>query len=198
MLTRNTAICRFFPKCVAKGSRFTFGGLGADPCSRDPAFGVRNRSQQFATVRNCPQPFACGRRGRKVAVPMGKAAITWLFWRVRSCGHVVLRGRRGTWWHSNMFQDVSKIVLCGRLLLHFQKMCCIFRASAALWTPPMSFCVAGAALWTCRVAVFLRIALSTLREVVTRCKFRGRRGSWWHVMKIDGCLARKIDFAVGP
>ena len=42
-----------------------------------------------------------------------------------------------------------------------------------LWRPPMSFCVAGAALWTCRVACFLRIALSALRAVVTRCKFRG-------------------------
>ena len=31
-----------FPECVAKGSRFTFGGLGVDTCSRDPAFGVRN------------------------------------------------------------------------------------------------------------------------------------------------------------
>ena len=31
----------------------------------------------------------------------------------------------------------------------------------------MSFCVAGAALSTCRVAYFLRIALSRLREVVT-------------------------------
>ena len=30
-------------ECVAKGSRFTFGGLGVDTCSRDPAFGVRNR-----------------------------------------------------------------------------------------------------------------------------------------------------------
>ena len=32
-----------FPECVANGSRFTFGGLGVDTCSRDPAFGVRNR-----------------------------------------------------------------------------------------------------------------------------------------------------------
>ena len=75
---------------------------------------VRNRSQPFATVRNRPQPSVCGRRGLKVAVPMGKVAKTWLFWRVRRCGHVVLRGRRGTSWHSNMFHDVSKVVLCGR------------------------------------------------------------------------------------
>ena len=30
--------------------------------------------------------------------------------------------------------------------IHFQKMRCIFVAGAALWTPPLSFCVAGAAL----------------------------------------------------
>ena len=65
-----------FPECVAKGSCFTFGGLGVDPCSRDPAFGVRNRLQPFATVCNRLQQFACGRRGRKVAVPMGKVAKT--------------------------------------------------------------------------------------------------------------------------
>ena len=75
-----------FPECVAKGSRFTFGVLGVDTCSRDPASGVRNRSQ----------PSAHDRRGRKVAVPVGKATKTCLSLRVRRCGHVVLRGRRGT------------------------------------------------------------------------------------------------------
>ena len=58
----------------------------------------------------------------------------------------------------------------------FQRCIAFFVAGAALWTPPMSFCVAGAALSTSRAACFLRIALSALREVVTRCKFRGRRG----------------------
>ena len=42
---------------------------------------------------------------------------------------------------------------------------------------------------------FLRIALSALREVVTRCKFRGGRGILWRVMKIDGGLARNVDFS---
>ena len=41
--------------------------MGFDPCSRDPASGVRNRPQPLATsVR--------GRSGSKVAVPMGKVA----------------------------------------------------------------------------------------------------------------------------
>ena len=32
--------------------------------------------------------------------------------------------------------------------------------------------------------------------MVTRCKFRGRRGIFSHVLKIDGSLARNIDFEV--
>ena len=32
--------------------------------------------------------------------------------------------------------------------------------------------------------------------MATRCKFRGRRGILWHVLKIDGRLARNIDFEV--
>ena len=32
--------------------------------------------------------------------------------------------------------------------------------------------------------------------MATRCKFRGRRGILGHVMKIDGSLARNIDFEV--
>ena len=41
----------------------------------------------------------------------------------------ISRGRRGTLSHFNMFHDVSRVVLCGgaKLLLHFQKMRCIFR-----------------------------------------------------------------------
>ena len=50
------------------------------------------------------------------------------------------------------------------LLPGFQKMRCM---GAALWRPSMSFCVAGAALSTCRRAYFWRIAMSGLREVVT-------------------------------
>ena len=35
-----------------------------------------------------------------------------------------------------------------------------------------------------------------LRPVATRCKFRGRRGILCHVLKIDGSLARNINFQV--
>ena len=112
----------FVPQCAAKCSRFTCGGLGVDPCSRDPASGVRNRPQLFATVRIRPQPlatipFATVRLRPSWAQSCrayGKVAQTCLFRRVRSCAHGVLRGRRGTWWHSNMFHDLSKNCLCGR------------------------------------------------------------------------------------
>ena len=63
-------------------------------------------------------------RDAEVAVPMGKVAKACLFRRVRSCGHGVLRCRRGTSWHSNMFHDLSKSRFCvagAILLLHFQK-----------------------------------------------------------------------------
>ena len=111
----------YFSRMRSEGFSFYIWGSGgwpvfAWPCSwrPQPLATVWNRLQPFATVRNRSQPSVCGRRGCKVAVPMGKVAKTWLFWRVWSCGHVVLRGRRGTLWHSNMLHDASKIVLCGR------------------------------------------------------------------------------------
>ena len=121
-------------------------------------------------------------------------------------------GEKGFWmgstflWPWNLFvafQHVSRRVKKSRFAWQAQYFCYMFRrcvaffvAGAPLWTPPMSFSVASAALWTCRVACFLWIALPALREVVTRCS--GMRGILWHVMKIDGRLARNVDFAVGP
>ena len=105
----------------SEGFSFYSWGSGGWPVFAWPCFwrpqasaSVRKRPQPFATVRNRPQPSVCGRRDLKVAVPMGKVAKACLFWRVRRCGHVVLRGRRGTSWHSNMFHNVSKVALCGR------------------------------------------------------------------------------------
>ena len=43
---------------------------------------------------------------------------------------------------------------------------------------------------------FVQIALAVLRQVATRCKFRGSRGILCDVLKIDGSLARNIDFEV--
>ena len=169
----------FFPECVAKGSRFTFGRLGVDPCSCDPAFGVRKRPQASASVRNRPQPSAtvrnplqpsstvlnrpqpsstvfnrpqpsvCDRRGRKVAVPLGKVAKDVAFLTCQK-----LWSCRFAWqaWHFMAFQHVSRrvkksfCVAVAILLLHFQKMCCIFRGRRSTLGTSDVISVAGAAL----------------------------------------------------
>ena len=58
-------------------------------------------------------------------------------------------------WQAQCFRDV------------FRRCIAVFVAGQALWTCPSSVCVAGAALQTCRVACFLQIAMSGLRQVAT-------------------------------
>ena len=53
--------------------------------------------------------LSCG-----LAVSMGEAAKPLLFEGFQAGCHVVLRGRRGALWHSNLSDSVSKVVLCGR------------------------------------------------------------------------------------
>ena len=80
---------------------------------------------------------------------MGEAAKPIFVECFKTGRHVILRGRRGTSCHSNMFQDVSKVVLCGMrntFATFSEDALPFFVAGATLWTPPMSFCVAGAAL----------------------------------------------------
>ena len=45
-------------------------------------------------------------------------------------------------------QKMSKVILCGRrtTFATFSEEGCIFRGRRSTWRPPMSFCVAGAAL----------------------------------------------------
>ena len=167
----------------SKGSRFTLGVWGLRMCSLDVAFlfaTVRNRSQPSATVRNRLQPSARLLYGRAY----GKFCRAGHFWRFQTFRCFVSRGRHGTLWHSEVFCNVSKVVLW-----QAQYFCDVFRRCVAVF-------VAGTALWTCRVTCFLQIELAGLREVATRCRFRGRRGILWDVLKIDGTLARNIDFEV--
>ena len=123
-----------FSRLRSKGSRFTLGVWGLRVFSLDVAFTL------IATVRNRSQPSARGHHGRAY----GECCKRCHFWRFQTSQSLVSPGRRGTLWHSNMFQNVSKVVLCGRrnLLRRFQKMRCIFRGRRNAW----SFCVAGAAL----------------------------------------------------
>ena len=159
-------------------------------CSQ-PSATDRNRSQPLATVRSRP----CD--PHMAVSPYGKFCRSGRFWRFQTSRCFVSRGRRGSSWHSDVFCNVSFCVAGAIYFCDvFRRCVAVFVAGAALWTCPSSFFVAGAALSTCRVACFLRIALAGLRQVATRCKFRGRRGFFWDVMKIDASLARNIDFEV--
>ena len=159
---------------------------------------VRNRSQPSATVRNRSQPFATVRT-RSVWPCLWEVLQRWSFLEVSDVWLL-----RFAWqaWHFVTFRRVLERVE-SRFAWQAQYFCDVFRrcvadfvAGAALWTCPSSFFVAGAALSTCRVACFLQIALAGLRQVATRCKFRGSRGILCDVPKIDGSLARNIDFEV--
>ena len=87
----------------SKGFRFTLGVWGLRVCSLDVAFTV-------ATVRNRPQVFARSPYGRAY----GKFCRGGLFLGLQTCRCFVSRGRCGTSWHSDVFWNVSKVVLSGR------------------------------------------------------------------------------------
>ena len=158
---------------------FDFGGLGlwglglvgSTPLSRpQPPAAVRNASQSLATVRH----------EVAMAVPMGSAgkAVTFGGFKHRATpfcvGGVALPDIPMCF----ITCQKSFCVTGAMLLRPFQKMACVFHHfSMALWSGPFSFCVAGATLWTCRVACFWRIPLLGLHQVVATCTSRGRRGS---------------------
>ena len=168
----------------SKGFRLHSGGLGVEGVFARRGLAVRNR----------PQPFARSPYGRAY----GKFCRRGHFWRFQTSRCFVSRGKRGTSWHSDVFVTFWKsFCLAGAVLLRrFRKMSCSFRGRRN--TSDMSIIILRGRRSTIDVSccLFLRIALSGLRQVATRCKFRGRRGILWDVMKIDGSLARNIDFEV--
>ena len=132
------------------------------------------------------------------ASSLGEVAKPILFHGVKASCNVLLRGRRGTSWHSHVSANVSKMLLYGRhntfasfsedelqfrgRLQHFETSIVISRGRHS--TLDVS----------CRVC--FRIAFSGLRQAATRCKVRGGRGLLWDVLKIDGSLALNIGFQV--
>ena len=106
----------FFPECVARVP-ISLWGSGGWGCVRSSlrlcTFAtIRNRSQPFATIRNRsqPQPSATVRAN----LVYGRALISSAnFWRFHIWRCFVSHGRRGTSWHSDVFGNVSKVVLCG-------------------------------------------------------------------------------------
>ena len=153
-----------------------------------PSATVHNRSQPSATVRArtiWPCLWEVLPEGSFLAVSdVSLLRFAWQAWHFVICRRVLERVESRFAWQAQYFCDVVRRCVA------------VFVAGAALWRCPSSFFVAGAALWTCRVACVLQIALAGLRQVATRCKFRGRRDILCEVLKIDGSLARNIDFEV--
>ena len=103
----------FFPECVARVP-VSLCGSGGWGCVR---WTLRLCSQPFATVRNRPQPSATVRnrpRDCYMAVPMVSSAEVVIFCRFQTSCCFISRGKRGTLWHSDVFCNASKMVLCGR------------------------------------------------------------------------------------
>ena len=99
--------------------------------------------------------------------------FAWQAWHFVTCGRVWQRVDNRFSWQAQYFCDV------------FRRCITFFVAGAALWTCPTQFFVAGAVLQTCRVPYFSQIAMARLREVAVTCKFRGRRGIFLHVSKLE-------------
>ena len=120
---------RIFPECVARVP-VSLWGSGGSGCVR-------------STLRFCSLPSTWGPYGRAC----GKFCRGGHFWRFQRSRCFASRGRRGTSWHSDVFCNVSKAVLCGRRFCDIFRRCvAVFVAGAALWTCSLSFFVAGAAL----------------------------------------------------
>ena len=153
-------------------------------CSLDVAFTV-------ATVRNRS-------REDRMAVPMVSSAEVVIFGGFRRLvvsfrvAGVALRDIQ------TCFVTCRKsFCVAGAILLpHFQKMCCIFRGRRSTLDVPIVMFRDRRSTLDVSCWVFFEIALAGLRQVATRCKFRGRRCILCDVLKIDGSLARNIDFEV--
>ena len=85
---------------------------------------------------------------------------------------------------------------CAILLRRFQNMRCIIPGRPSTLDVASSIFRRRRSISTCRLACFLPIALAGLRQVVTKCKLRGRRGISLDMMKFGRSLARNIDFEV--
>ena len=160
-----------FSRMRSKGSRFTLGVWGLRVCSLDVAF-------TSATVRNRPQPSATV-RVRAVWPCLWSSAEGVVFGgfkrRVAAfrVAGVALRDIQ------TFFVTCRKsFCVAGAILLRrFQKMRCSFRGSRS--TLDVSIVIGRGRRRTLDVSCcvfFLRIALSGLCQVATRCTFRGRRG----------------------
>ena len=135
-------------------------------------------ARRLATVRNRPQPFVCGPYGRAYGEFCKKKGPFWSRGFKRCVASFRVAGM-ALCDIPTCFIICRKSFLCGRR-----------NASASFSEDELQFswqaqhigdlhrhfAWRGATLQDCRVGCFLPIALSGLRQVVTKCKFRGRRG----------------------
>ena len=149
---------------------------------------VRNAGFSASTCLVSSRWFSCG-----VAVSMGKAGKHLLFECAQAGCHVVLRGRHATLWHSNLFDNVSKISKLEEVsheMLVFLHPRVLSRvsgfpvASPCLWgklenisysnVPKqvvMSFCVAGVALCDIPTCLITCRKYQNSRKSRTKCSF---------------------------
>ena len=171
----------------SKGSGFTLGVWGLS-CVRQT---LRNRPQPSATIRNRPQPSANVRnRSREVAMavpmaygkfckrcpPFGVFQLRVASFRVAGVAlcdiptcFMTCQKKSFVWQAQHFCHRFGKMrCICPCQAQHFGHLRCHFAWQAQNFE-------------TCPVACFSRIALSELREAVTRCEFRGRSGILLHV-----------------
>ena len=169
----------------SNGSRFTLGVWVLRVCSLEvaqPSATVRNRPREGSTVPMLSSArrvtfggFTCGSASFRVArVALCDIQMSLATCRRSFCvAHAILLGRfckmGCSFCGTRSTLDVS-IVIYAWQAQHFRRSCCVFFANRIVWAASSA--------------------------VPTRCKFRGRRGILWDVVKIDGTLARNIDFGV--
>ena len=136
----------FLSRMRSKGSRFTLGVWGLRVCSLDVA-------QPSATVRNRP-------RDCYMAVPM-----------VSSPEGIISGGFQ---------RRAASFCVAGAILLRrfqkIQKMRCSFRGRRSTLDVSIVILRSRRSTLDASCCFFLRIPLAVLRQVATRCRFRGRRG----------------------
>ena len=171
------------------GSRFTLGVWGLRVCSLDVAFtfaNVRNRlrSQPSATARNRPQPFATVRVIEGVIFGGFKRRVASFLMAGVGLGDI-----------QTCFVTCRRSFCVAGAIFLRRRWVAVFVAGATLWTCHRHFAWQAQHFRRVVLRVFQN-ALAGLRQVARVCRFRGRRGILWDVMKIDGSLARNIDFEV--
>ena len=146
---------KVFSRMRSKGSRFTLGVWGLRVCSLDVAF-------VCATIRNCSLPMVSSAKGVTFACRVASFRVAGVALRdIQTC-FVTCR---------------KSFCAAGAILLRrFQKMRCSFRGRRSTLDASIIILRGRRSTLDVSCCVFLRIALSGLRQVATRCKFRDRRG----------------------